>query len=181
MSEITNYDLKRYNEEYERLSAEKSRILLQTEAVLTTAALKLEVEMNKRRLDYAHLSNAYIAYKDNDLESMSFKIVNQTISDLFFLEPNKFEFISIQSYNAGPYEFMYKYGERVIAIKIPAAPTITNENINELDWGLITVSEVFERNDKVTEFKRIIKSDDTELIARKLIEYFTEVHKEDLL
>ena len=181
MSEITNYDLRRYNEEYERLTAEKSRILLQTEAVLTTAALKLEVEMNKRRLDHAHLSNAYVSYKDNDMESMSFKIVNQTIFDLFFLEPDKFEFVSIQSYIAGPYEFLYKCNERVIAIKIPAAPTISAENINELDWGLITVSEVFERNDKVTEFKRIRKSDDTELIARKIVEYLSTPEGTELL
>lgn len=172
-TEITNLDLKLYNEEFRNLIAQRKRVELQIEAILTTAAIKLEEAMNKRRLDYTHLSNAYVAFTENNTESMQFAIVNQTVKDLFFLEQDKFEFSTIIPYQAGPFEYLYRYNNKTISIKIPTAPKITKDNINELNWGLITVCEVVNRAEVITEKVIIVESDDTDLIARKLADYLT--------
>ena len=136
LNDLTNRDLKLYNAEYDRLRSERDRIDLQIEAILTTSALKLEEEMNKRRLDYAHLSNAYSAFVQNDLESMQFAIVDQTIRDLFFLNPDKFKFVTIEPHNSGTFEYLYKYEDRTISIKIPSAPLITKDNVESLNLSV---------------------------------------------
>lgn len=179
LNDLTNRDLKLYNAEYDRLRSERNRIDLQIEAILTTSALKLEEEMNKRRLDYAHLSNAYSAFVQNDLESMQFAIVDQTIRDLFFLNPDKFEFVTIEPYDSGTFEYLYKYEDRTISIKIPSAPLITKDNVESLDWGLITVYEVFNLKNSISESvgvvqkEIVIRSDDVTLIARKIADYLS--------
>lgn len=178
-SELTNTELKAYQNEYAKLITERQRTDLQIDAILTTAALNLENVMNKCRLDYAHLSNAYAAFTQNDTESMQFIIVNQTIQDLFFLNSNQFEFITILPYESGAYEYLYRYENHTVSIKIPTASKITKDNINALNWGLITVYEVFKRAETVTEKVIIVESDDTELIKRKLADYLVDAEKID--
>lgn len=172
-TEITNLDLRLYKEEYGRLQIESKRISLQMEAILTASALKLEAEMNKRRLDNAHLSKAYIAFTQQETDSMPFAIVDQTIKDLFFLDQNKFEFITIEPHTSGTFEYLYRCEDRTISIKIPSANIIDKDNINDLNWGLITVYEVLKRMDGIIEKVIIIESDDTTLIARKIADYLT--------
>lgn len=67
-SELTNGELRSYKEEYDRLFMERKRLDLHIDAILTTAAIKLEKIYNTTRLDYAHLSNAYLAYTQNGLD-----------------------------------------------------------------------------------------------------------------
>lgn len=170
-SEITNEDLKTYKEEYDRLMQELRRLDLQMEAILTTAAIKLEKVYNSRRLDYAHLSNAYSAFTQNNLDSMQFNVVDITIRDLFFRNEKEFKFITIVPYESGAYEFMYQYHTTTISIKLPVVQNITKDNINNIEWGIFTVYEITKRTEICNEKLEIIRSDDTDVIKTKLFEY----------
>lgn len=171
--ELTDYELSICKDEYDRLLNEKRRIELQTEAILTMAAIKLSKLYDTKRLDYAHLSNAYSAFKQQDMESIQFQVVNQTIKDVFL--PNEdFEFITIIPYESGAFEYYYRYNNKTISIKIPTASTINKDNIVSLDWGIFTVYESIKSNDICNEKILIIRSDDNEFIRRKISDYFME-------
>lgn len=170
-SEITNSELKVYKEEYDRLLQERRRLDLQMEAILTTSAVKLEKVYNTRRLDFAHLTNAYSSFTQNDLDSMQFKIADTTIRDLFFTDENQFTFISIIPYESGAYEFLYQYTNKTISIKIPTASNITKDNIDKLEWGVFTVYDILKRTDVGTEKVIICRTDDIDTIKRTLAEY----------
>ena len=169
--EISNSDLKIYKEEFDKLKVEERRIQLQKEAILTTAAMKLEKQLNLNRLDFAHLSNAYSVFTQNDLESLQFKIVDTTIRDLFLTHEADFEFVTINPEIEVGYSYLYKYKDKTICIKIPSAPYITMENIDKLEWGVYTVYEVLKSYSLGAELALIIKSDDTTLIKNKITEY----------
>jgi len=179
--DITNMDLKIYKEEYDKLQMEERRIQLQKEAILTTAAMKLEKVFNLNRLDFAHLSNAYSVFTQNDLESMQFKIVDMTIRELFFTNESEFEFVTINPEIEVGYSYLYKYKDKTICIKIPSAPYITMENIDKLEWGVYSVYEVLKSYSLGAELALIIKSDDTTLIKNKITEYLrtNEVNDND--
>lgn len=177
--DITNIDLKIYKEEYNKLQMEERRIHLQQEAILTTAAVKLEKIFNLNRLDFAHLSNAYSVFTQNDLESMQFKIVDMTIRDLFFTNEADFEFVTINPEIEVGYNYLYKYKDRTICIKIPSAPYVTMENIEKLEWGVFTVYEVLKSYNLGTELALIVKSDDTNLIRNKITEYLRTNEADD--
>lgn len=170
-SELTNGELRSYKEEYDRLFMERKRLDLHIDAILTTAAIKLEKIYNTTRLDYAHLSNAYLAYTQNGLDSMQFKIVDTTVRDLFFINERDFKFVSIEPYESGAYEFIYQYNGVTISIKIPVSQTIDKDNIDNLEWGLFTVYDIKKRTDLVTEKVVIIRSDNTEIIKTTLMNY----------
>ena len=172
-SKITNAELKVYKEEYDKLLKERERVNLQIEAILTTAALKLDKQYNTNRLDYAHLSNAYSVFSQNDLESMQFKIVDITIRDLFLNDSNDYEFITMTPYESGAYEFMYRYLNRTISIKIPTASDINKDNLDKLDWGVITVYEVLKSTDVAIEKVIIVQSDDPSIISSSITAYLT--------
>lgn len=169
--EISNRDLKIYKEEFDKLQTEERRIQLQKEAILTTAAMKLEKQFNLNRLDFAHLSKAYSVFTQNDLESLQFKIVDTTIRDLFLTYEADFEFVTINPAMEVGYEYLYRYQDKTIAIKIPSAPYVTMENIDKLDWGVFSVYEVLKTYNTGTELALIVKSDDTNLIKTKISEY----------
>ena len=170
-NQITNTDLKICKEEYDKLQTEKHRIELQEEAILTMASLRLEKLLNLNRLDFAHLSNAYSTFAQNDLESMQFKIVDMTIRDLFFENELDFEFVTINPINEFGYEYLYKNKETIITIKIPSASTITKDNIDKLNWGVFAVYEILKTYNTGTELLLIVKSDDTTLIKSELTKY----------
>ena len=171
--ELTNYELNICREEYDKLMSERKRIDLQLEAILTMASIKLSKAYDMKRLDYAHLSNAYSAFTQQDLESMQFQVVNQTIKDIFLPNDN-FDFITIFPYESGAFEYFYRYKNKTISIKIPTASTINKDNIVSLDWGIFTVYENIKSTDICTEKLLIIRSDDNELIRRKISDYFME-------
>lgn len=171
-TELTNEELKVYKEEYDRLFQERKRLDLQIDAILTTAALKLEKVYDTSRLDFAHLSNAYSAFTSNNLESMQFKIVDTTIRDLFFLNERNFSFITIVPYESGAYEFLYQYHNDVtISIKIPVSQIINKDSIERLEWGIFTVYEIKKRVELCTEKVEIVRSDDTSVIRKELNDY----------
>lgn len=171
--ELTNYELSICKDEYDRLINEKRRIELQTEAILTMAAIKLSKLYDTKRLDYAHLSNAYSAFTQQDMESMQFQVVNQTIKDVFLPNDN-FEFITILPYESGAFEYYYRYKGKTVSIKIPTASSITKDNIVSLDWGIFTVYEVVKDTNTCTEKIIIIRSDDTDTIRTEISNYFME-------
>ena len=173
MNNITNPDLKVYKEEYDRLIKERKRLDLLMDAVLTSSALKLDTIYNKNRLDYAHLSNAYSAFASGDKESMQFSIVDTTIRDLFFTDWEGFEFVTIEPYEIGAYEFIYKHKntDKIISIKIPTASRITKDNIDKLEWGVITVYENIKRTDMATEKIIVIQSDDIDAVKVAIRSY----------
>lgn len=80
---ITNTKLDTYLKEVNRLDTEMERLNIQKEAMLTVASIELNKVYNNLRLDYSHLLNAISAVNSNDLDNTSFKLVNQTILDLF--------------------------------------------------------------------------------------------------
>ena len=172
---LTNNNLIRFKDEYEKLKQEKERLEVQMEALLTTSSVVLSDIMDKNRLDYSHLSNAYSAYAQNDLDSMAFKIVLQTLEDLF-LPSDEFKFIRITEYESGPYEYVYSYQGRLtvpklISIKIPVSFSVTKDNIEKLEWGVYTVYELTEESNLCTRYNTIIKSDNADIIRRALIDY----------
>ena len=173
---LNNYDLCRYKDEYERLRQERDRISIQMEAILTASSVVLSDIVDRNRLDFAHLSNAYSAYSSNDLDSIAFKIVLQTIEDLF-LPNSEFTFIRIVEHMSGPYEYIYSYKgnltvPKLISIKIPIASSINKDNIEKLDWGVYTVYEITEESSSCLRYGVIVKSDDVTAIRRALIDYF---------
>ena len=165
-----------YKDEYERLRQERDRISIQMEAILTASSVVLSDIVDRNRLDFAHLSNAYSAYSSNDLDSIAFKIVLQTIEDLF-LPNSEFTFIRIVEHMSGPYEYVYSYKgnltvPKLISIKIPIASSINKDNIENLDWGVYTVYELTEESSSCLRYTAIIKSADANAIRRALIDYF---------
>ena len=169
--ELTNKNIKKYKEEYNRLVADKERLNIQIDAVLTSASIELDKVYNSHRLDFAHLNNAYTAFLQNDLISMQFKLVDNTIRELFLNNDDDFKFISIIPYESIAYEFIYQYGNRIISIKIPVASTITKDNIDSLDWGVFTVCDMVKRTTIGTEKVVIVRSDDVAVIKNTIIEY----------
>lgn len=174
---LNNYDLCRYKDEYERLRQERDRISIQMEALLTASSVVLSDIVDRNRLDFAHLSNAYSAYSSNDLDSIAFKIVLQTIEDLF-LPNSEFTFIRIEEHMSGPYEYVYSYKgnltvPKLISIKIPIASSINKDNIEKLDWGAFTVSEVIEESKLCNRYNTIVKSDKPDDIRIALMDYLS--------
>ena len=180
---LTNDSLIRFKDEYEKIKQEKERLEIQMEALLTASSVVLTNVIDKNRLDYSHLSNAYSAYALNDLDSMSFKIVLQTIEDLF-LPSDEFKFIRIEEYKSGPYEYIYSYKgkltvPKLISIKIPTSFSVTNDNIENLEWGVYTVYELTEESNLCTRYNTIVKSDNADTIRRALIDYLAIEHTDD--
>lgn len=173
---LTNYSLCEYKDEYERLRQEMKRLEVQMNAILTASSVVLSDIVDKNRLDFAHLSNAYASYQAGELDSMAFKIALQTVEDLF-LPNSEFTFIRIVEHLSGPYEYIYSYKgnltvPKLISIKIPIASSINKDNIENLDWGVYTVYELTEESSSCLRYTAIIKSADADAIRRALIDYF---------
>lgn len=169
--ELTNKNIRKYKEEYNRLIADRERLNTQIDAVLTVASIELDKVYNNHRLDFAHINNAYAAFLQNDLTSMQFKLVDNTIRELFLNNDDDFKFISIIPYESIAYEFIYQYGNKTISIKISVASTITKDNIDLLDWGIFTVCDMIKRTTIGTEKVVIVRSDDVTVIKNAIIEY----------
>lgn len=169
--ELTNKNIRKYKEEYNRLIADRERLNTQIDAVLTAASIELDKVYNNHRLDFAHINNAYAAFLQNDLTSMQFKLVDNTIRELFLNNDDDFKFISIIPYESIAYEFIYQYGNKTISIKISVASTITKDNIDLLDWGIFTVCDMIKRTTIGTEKVVIVRSDDVTVIKNAIIEY----------
>lgn len=174
--DLTNSELKQYRDECKRLTTEIERLELYKEAILGMSAQIIDKISNTRRLDYGNLINAFSAYEENDLDSIYFTVVDTSIRNLFNLPENEFKFISIHKYEYvnRAYSFSYEKNDIIIEIKIPTNSVIDAEFISDSDWGMITAYKVNRISETEVEKIFIAKSDDCDLIANAIRDYFKE-------
>lgn len=180
--ELTNPVLKRYKDECKRLTAEIERLELYKEAILSKASQVIDSVANVRRLDYGNLTNAFSAYQNNELDSIHFTVVDTSIRNLFNLPENEFEFVSVthHEYTNRAYAFTYKKNDVTIEIKIPSDSNMDETFITDSDWGMITAYVVNRISESEVEKIMIAKSDDYEIIANAIGDYFKEDSTSDV-
>lgn len=172
---ITNTKLDTYLKEVSRLDTEMERLDIQKEAMLTVSSIELNKVYNNLRLDYSHLSNAISAVNSNDLDNTSFKLVNQTILDLFMYNEDDFTFKGIST-GRDTCTFLYTHiSNMVIALTFPYAVEFDSSNVESLRWGIISAYRVQEQG-MSSVYNTIIESDNPDIIKDGIKKY---LYRED--